>query len=368
MMECIGMKKSTEPAEGTSTDRVVLVRALPGLGDFLCAVPAWSALRRGLPKAQIDLVALPETRHLAQRFSQYFDDFIEFPGFPGIVERPARVTALPAFLSEMHERRYDLALQMHGDGSTSNIFSLLLGAKRTVGFYLPSGHCPDPESFLPYPDWLHEVQRNTALVRFLGIEVGDDAGCTYEFSVTDSDEGEYARLAQRHGLQSGRYVCIHPGASRETRRWSPRSFAQVGSMLRAQGLQIVLTGTADEAEITAIVARHLGQPVIDLSGQTSVGALAVLLGHARLLLCNDTGVSHLGAAMKTPSVIIFLTSDLVRWGPMDRSRRRPVGYGNGEPVSTEQVLAATWSLLDGTGQFDIPPDLRTAYTPEVRTT
>jgi len=348
--------------------RVVLMRALPGLGDFLCAVPAWRAIRRALPTAHIDLLSLPETRHLAQRFSRYFDGFIEFPGFPGIIERPARVTALPAFLSKMHRRRYDLALQMHGDGSVSNIFTLLLGARRTLGFYLAADDFPDLGNFLPYPHHLHEVHRNIALVRFLGVEAehdAHDAHDAYEFPLMAADEEEYAQLAQEHGLSPGRYVCIHAGASHETRRWSPLSFARVATMVRDKGLDIVLTGTREEADINATVARHLGEPLIDLSGKTSLGALAVLLGHARLLLCNDTGVSHLAAAVQTPSVIIFLVSDPVRWAPMDRSRHKPVGLGDGNPVSTGDVLAATWSLLADNGPLDTATASRTEYATDI---
>ena len=78
---------------------VVLLRALPGLGDLLCAVPALRALRAALPDADITLFALPAARRVLMRTAGYVDELIDFPGWPGLAESPAadaaRVLAAP---------------------------------------------------------------------------------------------------------------------------------------------------------------------------------------------------------------------------------------------------------------------------------
>jgi ADP-heptose:LPS heptosyltransferase len=322
--------------------RIVVVRALPGLGDFLCAVPAWRALRRALAAAEISLIGLESTRPLAQRFHAYIDDFIPFSGFPGIVEQPFVAASFPAFLHKMQERRFDLALQMHGNGTISNLYTLLLGAQRTAGFYLPPNYCPDRRTFLPYSEQLPEVRRHLALLSFLGIPHEDDA---LEFPLQDEDREVFAALARRHKLLPGEYVCLHPGAQESGRRWPSNRFAAVAGSLLEQGWRVVLTGTAAEASLTRKIAAHFPAGVSDLSGQTTLGSMALLLRHARLLICNDTGVSHLAAAMEAPSVVIFTHSSPARWAPLNHALHRPVGKGDGHSPSPATVLVATGELL-----------------------
>lgn len=306
-----------------SPQRIAIVRALPGLGDLLCAVPAFRALRTAFPQAQITLIGLPDARQFAERFGQYLDEWLAFPGYPGIPEGWQTPHRLPAFLAEVQKRSFDLAIQMHGSGIVSNPFTVLLGAKITAGFYLPEHYCPDPEYFLPYPEAEPEVRRHLQLMEFLGIPLqGEDL----EFSLYDW-ELALEQIANFQ-LQRAKYVCIHPGASLVDRRWPPLQFARVADALSEMGYQVVLTGTAAEKDLAQTVVREMKSSVVDLTGQTTLGALGALLKGAALLICNDTGVSHLAAALKVKSVVIFSNSDPLRWAPLDHQRHRIISVIN----------------------------------------
>lgn len=321
--------------------QVAIARCLPGLGDLLCIVPTLRALRTALPEARITLIGLPNAQSFVQRFSHYLDAWLEFPGYPGIPEGWRSPQHTNAFLTQVQAQAFDLAIQMHGSGIVSNSFAVLLGAKLNAGFFLPGHYCPDPKWFLPYPDREPEIRRHLHLMEFLGIPL---QGEQLEFPLWKSDWWELQQIAEIHSLQPGKYICIHPGASVGDRRWSPRQFACVADTLAKQGFAIVLTGTTAEIALTEAVAEAMNTPAINLAGRTSLGTLGALLKQAALLVCNDTGVSHLAAALQVKSVVVFSNSDPDRWRPLNRDRHRIVFASNEGAIAS--VLTQAKDLLE----------------------
>lgn len=288
---------------------------------MLCVVPALRALRSALPEAAVTLIGLPWARAFVERFPNYLDDFIPFPGYPGLAEGSGDPREIVAFFAAAQEKRFDLALQMHGSGGITNPVALLLGARRTAGFYEPGHYCPDPDRFIPFPADEPEVCHHLRLLAFLGIPPG---GADLEFPIHLSDREALHALSEARDLRTGTYICIHPGFNTPARRWTPVEFAVVADGLAARGFRIVLTGTAKEADLTRAVAAAMRTRPVDLAGRTNLGMLAALYADARLLICNDTGVSHLAAAVRLPSIVIFASPDTRRWAPLDRVRHRAV--------------------------------------------
>ncbi len=325
-------------------DRIVLVRALKGLGDFLCVTPALRSLRHAFPSAQLALVGVESTRGLVARYSHFIDEFIPFPGFPGIPEETLDVTRLPEFFAAMQARRFDLAIQLHGNGALMNPFAAMLGATRVAGYYAPGAYCPDPALFLPMNEDEHEVRRWLRLAAHLDAPA---RGEQMEFPLQRADWDALARLHEAAILLRGKHIVIHAGATEPARRWLPAHFAAVADHFAADGHQVVLTGTSDEAPLAAEVESCMRWPAINLAGRTSLGAMAAMLSRARLLITNDTGVSHLAAALRVPSVVVFLASNPRRWAPLDRRLHRVVGRDGLQPddIAPGQVLREAAHLL-----------------------
>jgi len=260
---------------------------------------------------------------------------------------------VPAFLERLQAERFDLALQLHGSGAIVNPLVALFGARRSAGYVTPEGFAPDPELFAPYPEAEHEIRINLGLVEWLGAP---SCGEELAFPLLPADEANFAALPEAASLEPGRYVCVHPGARLPSRRWPPERFAAVADALAGDGFQIVLTGAAGEAPLTMAVRAAMRAPAVDLAGKTGLGSLGVLLRGAALLVCNDTGVSHIAAALRLPSVVIASGSDPARWAPIDGERHRvlahpvpcrpcaysdcPIGHDCALGVTVEAVLAA----------------------------
>lgn len=314
------MELAADCRNSPSISRVVVLRALQ-LGDMLCAIPALRALRSAHPHARIALIGLPWSRQLVQRYPHYIDEVVEFPGYPGMPEREPVSDAIPGFLREVREREADLAIQLHGSGRITNPLVARFGARSRAGFYDSSSSMPADGTFIPWPSHGYEAQRLLALVSALGMET---QGEWLEFPVHDDDEAELRALAREGGwmLEPSGYVCIHPGARHAAKRWAPERFAAVGDALAERGMQVVLTGTEAEAAITGAVAAAMRHRAVDAAGPMSLGALAALMRDARFVVCNDTGVSHLAAALRVPSVVVFLAADPDRWAPLDEELHR----------------------------------------------
>jgi ADP-heptose:LPS heptosyltransferase len=335
--------------------RVGIFRALV-LGDLLCAVPALRALRRAWPDTLITLIGLPWAGEWAAR-CPHLDRFIAFPGYPGLPEHPPDVAAFPAFLQTVQEARFDLVLQMHGSGLLTNPLVSLFGGARTAGFVAP-GALP-LDIGCPWPTAGREVDRLLALVDRLGLP---RAGEQLEFPLRAEDADALAAACPELAAAAS-LVCIHPGAQLPSRRWLPERFAAVADALADDGHTLVFTGTAGERALVDGIVARLRRPALNLAGRTSLFTLGALLARARLLVCNDTGVSHVAAALGTPSVVVSLGADVARWAPRDTARHTvlwqdmacrpcahrhcPIGHGCATAMEAPQVLQAARALLAG---------------------
>jgi ADP-heptose:LPS heptosyltransferase len=300
--------------------KIIIFRALQ-LGDMLCSIPAIRALRSAYPDAEITLTGLPWAKSLTERFDQYFDSFISFPGYPGLPEQPLDPAAFTAFLSTVQDQKFDLAIQLQGNGSVVNPMVELFGARYTAGYLITGHYAPDNGLFMPYPDFGHEIDRHLLLMEFLGIE---SQGNDLEYPLTTAD---YDALDELNlDIEPRTYVCIHPGSRGAWRQWPVQYFASLADYCIDQGFKAVITGTKEESAIIEEVIKQMRHQPINTAGKTSMGAVGVLIQNAALLISNCTGVSHIAAAFKTPSIVISMDGEPQRWGPLDKRMHRTINW------------------------------------------
>jgi hypothetical protein len=116
--------------------------------------------------------------------------------------------------------------------------------------------------------------------------------------------GEQARAAAGgHGPPP--WLLVHPGAGSAAKCWPAEGFARVITTLAARARMNVCVhvGPADAAAAAALQAR-VGAGVVWLREPT-LPALAGVLAGAALYVGNDSGVSHLAAALGVPCVVLF---------------------------------------------------------------
>lgn len=302
-------------------NKIAVFRALQ-LGDMLCVVPALRALRAAFPVAHISLIGLPWAEEFVKRFSSYLDELIVFPAYPGLPEQyPVDPQKVMSFIQQMQEHQIDLLLQLQGNGSIVNPLMEKLGAAILAGFCQPDNYCPDPTTFITYPDHLNEVQRHLRLLEHLNIPLKGDE---LEFPLTKEDYAAFREL--QLPFNSGEYICVHPGSRGASRQWPPAYFAALADHFAAQGWAIVITGSASEVALAERVQAMMQGRALNLAGKTTLGSLAVLILQAGALFSNCTGVSHLAAAVKTRSVIISMDGEPARWAPLNKRLHHMVDW------------------------------------------
>src|SRR5579871_2657850 len=210
-----------KPAFNWPPHCIAIFRALY-LGDLAVSVPALRAIRAQFPEAEITLIGLPWAASFARRFSRYIDRFVEFPGYPGIHERPVDPARTHRFMEEQRAYGYDLVVQMQGNGQTSNRFALDLGSPVTVGYY-PGVPSSGLTLGAIYPDRQPEIYRDLGLASLLGC---DDLDPTLEFPLFEVERLEAARLLSQVHNKTRPLIGIHPGASRPSQRWPVDYFAR----------------------------------------------------------------------------------------------------------------------------------------------
>ncbi|MBN1131031.1 MAG: glycosyltransferase family 9 protein [Chitinispirillaceae bacterium] len=104
------------------------------------------------------------------------------------------------------------------------------------------------------------------------------------------------------------FITIHPGSGSPRKNWPIERFREVSDRLRQQGNVIVWLGGAAE---TGLNVKAPDQYVKNLP----LPDIAALLHRSRLYLGNDSGITHLAAAVGCPVVALFGPSDPVVWAP-----------------------------------------------------
>jgi ADP-heptose:LPS heptosyltransferase len=297
--------------------RILLLR-LERIGDLLMALPAIADARALAPEARIDLAVGSWNLPLAR----------VIPGVTAVealdaswLARGTRGLHMPALLRrawQWRARQYDLAINFEPD-IRSNLLLAASGARYTAG-YASGGGGPLLDRALEYDPRAHTADNARALVAAV---FGRRPSAVLPPALALPDELRRAAAARLPSGSGGPLVGVHVSGGRAVKQWDPDRFAEMARRLAdMRGATIVLTGSREDRPLVRTMATAMGdRPVIDVSGELELPALAALLERLDLFVTGDTGPMHLAAAVGTPIVAVFGPSDPARYaprGPRDR--------------------------------------------------
>lgn len=281
-----------------SVKRVLVVR-LRSIGDTVLATPSLFTLRRFLPNAQIDIL-LEDWVAPVLEGSDLVDEVIKVD--------PSRLSTV----SQLRRRNYDIAFNLHG-GTTATFLVRASGASHRVGYshyqysFLYNHLLSSAKDFWKR-EAVHSAEQQLALLGFLGVPVEDRP----KSSLVVTDKGRTARVSEWR--DRGDYVLLHPGTAFFTKRWAPENFAKIADRLAERGLSAVAVGSKDESGVLEQLRNTANMPVTTLH-DLSLPEVTALASKASIFVGNDSGIAHIAAAVDTPSVVIFGSSNRDHWRP-----------------------------------------------------
>lgn len=307
--------------------RRVLIVKFKQIGDTVLATPTIRAMREAFPEAEIgwagfsDTLPVLESNPNVSRFHPYPK---EWRGERGI----SRIRCELRYLSEVRERRYDLAVHL-GTGTRGVLLTLLSGARYRVG-PLPSGKLSKrfwgKWLFYTHPYFLmnphiHAVERDLDAARRIGFE---PRSRRLEVVVREEESQSAQQRLLKQGRDSSRPLLhVHPTSHLPFKCWRAEAMAEVLDHFGRKGFDIVLTGgpTAEEREQAEKIISYMHHRPIDLAGKTSLREVAAISRLAVVFFGVDSSVMHLAAAVGTPVVALFGPTYSELWGPWGAGHR-----------------------------------------------
>ena len=284
-----------------------LVARLDNAGDVLLTGPAVRSIAAsGTP---LTFLAGP-AGVAAARMLPGVDDILCYDA-PWVAFRPSQHddAALARLIDDIRIREIDEAVILTSFHQSPLPLALVL---RMAGVRHIAATCVDyPGSLLdirqPYVDELHEVEQ--------AMSVANAAG----HRPAPHDDG---RLAVRLGpldiqLPLEPYVVVHPAASVPSRGLPEAATRELVPMLVASGRHVLLTGSAGERPALAALTAFADDTFVhDRVGRTTFDQLGHLIAGAEAVVCGNTGVAHLAAAVGTTVVEAFApVVPAHRWRP-----------------------------------------------------
>lgn len=257
--------------------RILVVHNLL-LGDTLMLAPLFAKLRQQYPQAQIVVTVKPVFLPL----------FASMPyGIQAVAFSPRQPETVRALLADTG---FDLAL-VPGDNRYGWL-AAALGSRwiRAFAEDRPGLKTAAVDESVSYPS------SPAAWSDMNGLLVDGPPPTSY--AVADWA----APVATPFDLPQQPYAVLHVGASTPLKHWPAERWQQLADWLAGQGLQPVWSAGPGEGDLLAGLARP-GQPTFP--GTLRLEQVWHLVAHARLLVCPDTGVSHLGKLTGTPTVTLF---------------------------------------------------------------
>lgn len=308
----------------------VLIVKLRSIGDTVLSTPSLIALRKFVPDVQIDILLEDWVAPLLDGF-EAVDNVIS-------VGKGSRERLKTAW--NLRGRHYDVAFNLHG-GTTATFFTAASRANHRVGYadYQYSflyNHLLSSASDFWRTESTHSAEQQLALLGFVGVPVEDRPRSKLAVTATATESiqiklaetrpvgsilfpaepySDLVRTACVSGWSDGtKFALLHPSSAFFTKQWPVENFARTAEFLAEKGLHTIAVASKNENKVLEDLKRESTVPITTFENLT-LPEITALASKAKIFVGNDSGIAHIAAAVGTPSVVVFGSSNRNHWRP-----------------------------------------------------
>ena len=314
----------------------ILIYKIGNIGDIVCAVPSFIAIRRNFPNAKITLLTSPGKKELSGakellNGARYVDKLEIY-----YTEDIDSFKKKKKFIKNLRQDKYDLFIQLPDDLANfrtllrNMIFAKLTGAKSAFGFKIRTVQL-FKKTQVDYSANKTEVESLLDILKENDLAVNR---IEFDFNVSEKQREKVKKIIKdKWGDLNEKDVLtvLSAGGKRATNRWPLERFGAVAKYLQEKyNAKIIITGGKNdisEAENTKACLQE--KNVLIVAGELEILETLELLKHCSFLISNSTGTIHLAAAVNLPVVGLFGIRDVFgRWFP----------YGNQHKILYHKFL------------------------------
>jgi ADP-heptose:LPS heptosyltransferase len=282
----------------------VLVIHQGALGDFILALPAFETLRKAFPHAKSVIMGYPRILELVEK--RFYAEKILSVDQKGMATFFVREGPLDLALTQFF-KTFDLIVVFGRDGEGPVIRNL----KRVC-----EGRILQINSF---PPWNEKVHLTDYLLKQFAQYGLPASGSTPRLHLKESDREWAKDFWQGRGVspaERSKVIILHPGSGSRRKVWPLDRFFNLACFLqdRLGSKILIVLGPAEGPEVQKAFEGKGPNSFIVAKGLTLLQLASAMEG-CRSFIGNDSGISHMAAALGLPTVVVFGPTDQDVWSP-----------------------------------------------------
>ncbi len=295
----------------------ILVRSTNWIGDAVMTTPAVRAIRNNFSGAHISMLVKPWVAPVFAH-SPHVDQIIVFDANG----KHRNVGGKIRLARELRRHRFDTAILLQ-NAVEAALIAFMAGIPRRIGFDTDARRLLLTHSVrcTKAIKAVHQTRYYLEILNGVGLDPGSQA---LELFPGNDHKSQARHLFNEHRIDpKAPIIGLNPSATfGPAKQWFPERYAALGDRIRREsGATIMIFGGPSDRALGRTITRMMTGPVIDFSGRTSLGEAMALIDRCDAFVTNDSGLMHVAAALNTPLVAIFGSTNSTTTSPYSPTSR-----------------------------------------------